>query len=108
MKDLPKIDSVWRNLKKGTLYRVWAIAGTSPFVIYQAVETVKPDRDMYCIQHSEDGRLGIVYLMPSAYGLRYNVSWYDCPVIVSGKPEKPIAWGRPLHLWYEKFEKAIT
>lgn len=92
----PDVGSVWRNKKKGTLYRVWAIAvddSGDRFVVYQESDAL-PSHFIY-VRHSETENFG------SYNGEKiYWLSFRNLPA-----DETICPWARPLEMWHEKFER---
>ncbi|KAB8318255.1 hypothetical protein SD81_017000 [Tolypothrix campylonemoides VB511288] len=101
----PEPDSQWRNIKKGTIYKVWMVATDvdsserSPFVIHQIITLPKIEADMFTVCCSQTVKIGKVCSLsfdPNQWFLRWR----------HGVQTGPRAWARPLNLWHEKFELA--
>lgn len=100
---IPEPDSEWRNIKKGTIYKVWMIAtdvdcpSQSQFVVYQLKTFTKIEATLFTVSCSESSKIGKVcntLLTPDQWFLHWR----------SDIASSPIAWARPLELWHEKFE----
>lgn len=107
--ELPIPNTLWRNLKKGTVYKVWMLAreivlpDLTPYVIYQEQTLSLPpvSLDIFTVQDSENERLGNVFNTPLDLS-EWMLHWEK------GLTGTPLAWARPLSLWYSKFEEIIS
>lgn len=99
----PKEASIWRNLKHGTLYKVWGTAqdkALSSFVIFQISGEPTTYLNRYFVCHTENNKIGIVCVANRFGKLSLNIEFPSkIDEVIS-----PIAWARPLSLWYQRFE----
>lgn len=104
---LPKPNTLWRNLKKGTIYRVWMVASEInsldliPYVVYQEDTGSVTPFEIFVVCNSEDARLGNVFNTP-VNPSEWMLHWENA---LSGRP---VAWARPLSLWQDKFEQVVS
>lgn len=98
-------NTIWRNLKTQTLYRIWMMASEInlmdlvPYVIYQDASVPIPQFELFPVQDTEhEDRIGNVFNTPIA-----PEEW--CLHWEQNLKSKPIAWARPYSMWSEKFEQ---
>jgi hypothetical protein len=89
-----KPGQLWRNLKKGTIYEIWAIlpdTDGNQFVIYDE----RPGSRFRVIRHTEiEGKLGIV----EDGVIKWLAASYKLP------SDAVTPWVRPIEMWHSKFE----